>query len=146
MDDSAYGIHKDHYFLLENLGGISKVSDIAKPKYSYDLLPRYDGIHAPRALHILSYNLGAGFTKSQGEKSTNVDDCLLKHISLEHYIALWLLLLLAAAPPLLLFCGCLLILEFFHGDLLILLLLSRGQGILCNSRYFQHHLLDRIDH
>ena len=57
-------VYENHDTLLEHLGSICKVSDVAKAEDRYDFLARKHRVDVICPRHILSDNLGACLSKT----------------------------------------------------------------------------------
>lgn len=98
VDDSVADlsnlVHEQHDTLLKHLCGIREVSNITESKDRHEFDTWEHGIDITTLGHILSDNLRASFTESEGEKRTNLTECLLKHCSLHGFIPTLIILLL----------------------------------------------------
>lgn len=72
-------IHENHNILLQNLCSISKISNIAKSKYSAFLLTSNKWVHVPSPHHISTNDLCSGSSKDQRQKSSYFHDCIMNY-------------------------------------------------------------------
>ena len=82
VDDLADGVDELHDALLEHLGGIGELTNVAEAEDGDDFLPRDHGVDLAAAFHVLGDDLGAGFAESDGEEPADLGDGVLEHARL----------------------------------------------------------------